>query len=209
MDARSRSPSFVWLRHEHLFNTTDLTMNIGKVECQNVIAALLRSGDVLILENLYAHCRASPKMTTTLWKPCFRGCLHCAGAKSPSSSSIMPVATARCAEPSFPPAHPTARNGKRIGGSYVLVSISFPESAPCFHFRPFVSGSFPFPFLRGWKRGGANNWCDRETDAATSIKNVNLNVAFDFVDTTRSAVTSCFAAAGVGSLLVRLGVINL
>ncbi len=62
------APGFVWLHHEHLFDTTELTMNIGKAECQNAIAAQLQSGDVLILDSLSSLCRGVAENDNDTWE---------------------------------------------------------------------------------------------------------------------------------------------
>ncbi len=59
---------FVWLHHEHLFDTTELTMNIGNAACQDAIAAQLKSGDVLILDNLSALCRGVAENDNDAWE---------------------------------------------------------------------------------------------------------------------------------------------
>lgn len=62
------APGFVWLHHEHLFQTTEQTMNIGKPECQDAISAQLQSGDVLILDNLSALCRGVAENDNDNWE---------------------------------------------------------------------------------------------------------------------------------------------
>ena len=62
------APGFVWLHHEYLFDTTELTMNIGNAACQDAIAAQLKCGDVLILDNLSALCRGVAENDNDAWE---------------------------------------------------------------------------------------------------------------------------------------------
>lgn len=62
------APGFIWLHHEHLFDKSGLTLNIGKPDCQAALTALLQNGDVLILDNLSALCRGVAENDNDAWE---------------------------------------------------------------------------------------------------------------------------------------------
>lgn len=65
---RITTAGFRWLHHEHLYTTTERTLNIAVAPCQQAIASQLESGDVLILDNLSALARGIEENSNDDWE---------------------------------------------------------------------------------------------------------------------------------------------
>jgi RecA-family ATPase/biotin operon repressor len=63
-----RSERFQWIHHEHLFDVSEMSLDLGLLDHQQAISRNVEAGSVLILDNLSSLCRGVDENDNDAWE---------------------------------------------------------------------------------------------------------------------------------------------